>query len=356
MVEEDREPEGARGSRPGWIWLAIGLVLGAGSTVLLLRSDEPTALTPTTQDGDGLEYAEGIGGAIEDFPDGLIAVSRSEGRALELLVWPQRGEPIVRTIPVGDSRPGGLVKFDVSSRRIATLLPVPDQAHGVLYAGVPEQAAIVTTGVTGYAWHDAEPSLLAYTTIDDGELVLWQFSDPVADPSMVTSAVGIVGGVRAWGDWGFAIQDEERDSVVLLTDTGEIKATQSGRILDSDGAGWLAVADQGVTLLSSGGGVVSGPEGLDGQVIGAAFSPSGDEIALLEADRAIVSSLAEGTMMVESGERPGVPEIAWSSDGRFAAYPAARGIVVMDTAEGGSTQILREHVFSGLGVLPIETS
>jgi WD40 repeat protein len=236
------------------------------------------------------------------------------------------------------------------------LLPVPDEEDGVLYAGVPEQAGIVATGVTGYAWHDTEPSRLAYTTFTDGELVLWSLSEPAAEPQVVTRAVGIVGSVRAWGDWGFAIQDEERSSVVLLTDSGEIKTTHPGSLLDSDGAEWLAIAGDGVSLVSSGGGVSSGPEALDREVIAARFSPDGDELALISSDGAIVVSLVDGEVPVESAERPGVPEMVWTSDGRFAAYSGTSGILVMDTTDGSSTILLTERIFTGLGVLPVETS
>ena len=61
---------------------------------------------------------------------------------------------------------------------------------------------------------------------------------------MVARAVGIIGQVEAWGDWGFAVQDESAGEIVLFTDTGEIKDRQVGRILDSDGAGWLAIDNQ----------------------------------------------------------------------------------------------------------------
>lgn len=338
------------------MWLIVGLVLGAGSSILLLRGDDPAAGTTTTlaEPATG-EGPEGIGDVVEGFPDGLVAVSRAHGQSLQILVWPLRGEPIVRAIPAGVSRPAGPVSFDAAAGRIATLLPVPGETNGVLYAGVPEQAAIIATEVTGYAWHDTDPSRLAYTTFADGELFLWSLSVPSADPVIVTRAVGIVGGLRAWGDWGFALQDEERGSVVLLTDTGEIKTTQPGRVLDSDGAGWLAVIDEKLTLVSSGGGVVAGPEGLGGEIVAARFSPDGDHLALLT-DGAKVVSLSNGATLAESDQRPGVPEIAWTSDGRFAAYPGVRGITVLDIAEGGSDQILTERVVTGLGVLPIESS
>ena len=44
----------------------------------------------------------------------------------------------------------------------------------------------------------------------------------------VARAVGIDGHVEAWGDWGFAVQDDARDSIVLFTDAGEIKEPRRG--------------------------------------------------------------------------------------------------------------------------------
>jgi hypothetical protein len=352
MVVEDREPERSGRPKPGWVWLATGLLIGTGLSVLALRGGDPADSTMTIAGTAVEEDPEGIGEAVEGFPDGLAAVSRSVGRSLQLVVWPLGGEPLVRTIPVGVSRPIGPVSFDASAGRIATLLPVPDESAGVLYAGVPEQAEIVATEVTGYAWHDTDPSRLAYTISADGELQVWSATG-ADDPQLVVQAVGIIGALRAWGNWGFAVQDEERDAVVLFTDTGDLKATHPGQFLDSDGAGWLAVDDGEVTLVSSGGGV-DGSESLGEEVIAARFSPDGGEIAFLSSNGARVASLADGATLVASEERPGVPEMAWSSDGRFVAYPGAQGITVLDTADESADRVMVDQVFTGLGVLPIE--
>lgn len=336
------------------MWLLVGVVLGIGSSILVLRGGGRQDLTTATSGGSTVVTAAGIGDVVEGFSDSLVAVMRSEGR-LELLVWPPERDMFMQAIPVGASDPLRPVVFDAVASRIATLLSVPEEADGVLHAGVPDETAIVATGVTGYAWHDTIASDLAYTTFADGEMLLWTLPDPIADARLVTRAVGVSGGVRKWGDWGFALQDEERGSFLLLTSTGEIRTTQPGRILDSDGAGWLAVDDGGVRLVSSGGGVAAGP-GLDGEVTAARFSPEGDELAVLTADGATVVSLHDGATLVESGEHSGVPEVAWTSDGRFAAYPAVTGIVVLDTTDGGSDHVLIGQVFTGLGFLPVGSS
>ena len=357
VVEDDRESPQPPGSRPGWGWLAVGMVLGAGLAVLVLRPGGMQQ-APTSTTASETEVAlGGIAQVIEGFPDGLTAVTRSDGQSLELLIWPVRGEPIERTIPVGASRPPDPVEYDVSSRRIATLLPVPDHVDGALYAGVPQDAAIIATDVTGFAWHDTAALQLAYTTFVDDELQLWVLRDNRRASDPIARAVGIIGHVEAWGDWGFAIQDDADDEIVLFTDLGEIKDTSAGRILDSDGSGWLAIDNQGVSLLSSGGGVMGLElDEIDGDVLAGRFSTDGQRLALLTNDGARVVSIEDGSVSIESDGRPGVPQVAWSSDGRFLVYPGPVGIWVIDTVSGETAEILPNRTFTGVGMLPIASS
>jgi hypothetical protein len=98
---------------------------------------------------------------------------------------------------------------------------------------------------------------------------------------------------------------------------------------------------------------VARTDGLGEEAVAARFSPTGDEIALLGDDGSRVVSLDDGATLVTSPERPGVPELAWSSDGRFVVYPAVQGIAVLDTADQGSDRVLIDRVFTGLGVLPV---
>jgi len=356
VVEDARESREPLTPRPGWGWLGVGLALGAALAVLVLRPGPPgEVVTSTTAAAGSGGVVGGIADLIEGFPDGLVAVARGDGQSLELLVWPLRGEPIESNIPVGVSRPADPVEFDVSGRRIATLLPVPDQASGVLYAGIPQDAAIVATDVTGYAWHDTGAFQLAYTTLDDEELHLWVRVDN-GEPELVTRGVGIDGHVDAWGDWGFAIEDNARDDIVLFTEAGEIKDTNTGRVLDSEGSGWLAIDNQGVNLLSSGGGVRGLElEGLEGQVLAGRFSGDGKRLALLTSEGVSVVSLDEARPVVSDG-RAGVLQLAWSSDDRFVLYPGSRGIWVVDSASGESEPILADRTFTGLGVLPLGES
>jgi len=354
VYEDARETPGQESSAPRWAWLTVGLVLGAGATVLALGVDTPARESAETAADPAI--APAIGGmtdVVEGFPDGLVAVTRSDGQSLELLIWPLQGEPYERAIPVGVARPPGPVDFDKSGRRIATLLPMPDTELGVLYAGIPENAEIVATGVTGYAWHDSVPYLLAYTTFADDEFFLWVMRPGSREPELAARAVGIDGSVSAWGDWGYGVQDRGKGAI-LFTPTGEIKDSHPGRILTSYRTGWLAVDNEGVELLSSGGGVRGlGGAGLADEVLTGRFSDDGEKLALLTSDGVLQFSLTDDSVLLESGGTPGLSRLVWSSDGRFVLYPGERGVWAIDTVDGDSKALLTDRVFTGLAVTPI---
>jgi hypothetical protein len=224
----------------------------------------------------------------------------------------------------------------------------------VLYAGVPESAAIVGVDVTGFAWHDSSANALSYTTFGDDELFLWVARDNAA-PELVTQAVGIDGRMTAWGDWGFAVQDEARESIVLLTETGEIKDFHPGRVLASHESGWLVIEDDGLSLLSSGGGVrgLAGPETAEG-LLGARFSPDRSLLAITTSDGLGVIAIDGGDELFRTDVRPGVvADVIWSSDGRFVAYPGVRGLVFVDVSTGETEEVLGSYTFTGIGVLPL---
>jgi hypothetical protein len=225
---------------------------------------------------------------------------------------------------------------------------------GVLYAGIPENAEIVATEVTGFAWHDSDPLKLAYTTMVDGELGLWVVRPDLRRPELVTSGVGIDGHLAAWGEWGYAIQGEAEEEVVLITDGGEIKDTHPGRVLGSYRTGWLAIESDGVHLLSAGGGVRGlGIDEMEDDVLTGSFSDDGSKLALLTRDRAMIVSMDNDSTLHESEGRAGVPQLIWSSDGRFVLYPGVRGIWAVDIGNDDAVAILTTRTFTGLGIAPL---
>jgi hypothetical protein len=355
VIEDGLETKRRKTDSPPWGWLVAGLLTGVGISVLLFRVDPGSVPTETSTPGQGtvLGSEQGIADVVDEFPDGLVATARAGGQSLQILTWPVQSALSSAPLPFGASTPSNPVAFDPSGQAMAALLPVADEPLGVLYAGVPESASIISLDVSGFAWHDSAPLSLAYTTVDDGEILLWVTRDDLVSSELVARAVGIQGHVTGWGDWGFAIQDVEEDSIVLFTGSGEIKDTHSGRVLDSSLDGWLAIDDDGISLLSAGGGVVGiDRPGLTESAAAARFSNDGAFLGLLTGEEIQVVSLDDETELVESGARPGLPQLAWSSDGRFVIYPGVSGVVVVDTADWKVDVVLDTYVITGLGALP----
>ncbi|HEY6629009.1 MAG TPA: hypothetical protein VI193_08495, partial [Acidimicrobiia bacterium] len=281
VVEDAKDSPTRRPNRTGLVWLVAGLLIGAGLAVVFLDTDiapEPSTTTSTLgpQETRVVSIA-GISEEIPGFPDGFMAIKRGEGLGLELLVWPESGDPTVRSVPFGTSSPPDPVAFDLSGRLAATLIPAPpDEVTSILYAGVPEAAAIISLDVTGYAWHDSVPEVLAYSTLQDGETKLWITRGNLASSELFAQAVGIGGGVVAVGEWGFAVQNG--DEVALFDFFGDMTQLGVGRILGSEPTGWLSVDDNGLTLVNVDGSRRVIPTGAS-SLLDATFSPDGTLIA-----------------------------------------------------------------------------
>ena len=360
VVEDDRESPGQKPSRQGLGWMGAGLLVGAGIAVLALGVDSPPQPTVTTLPAVDTRPGGpvGVGEVIPGFPDGLVATSRQEGLSLDLILWPEAGDLAVRSVPVGSSSPPRIVEFDVGGHQLATLVPVRDATAGVLYAGVPESASIISPDVTSFAWHDSLPRTLAYTTQNEGETLIWVAIGGLDESEVAVRMVGVDGGLRAWGEWGYAIQD--RDEIVLFTPEGEIKDTATGRVLDSHSSGWLAIDGDGIELLSSGGGArelaaaaIHQPTGEKASALGASFSRDGSLVAEV-ANGVTVISLADDSQIAESEVPAGMPQVVWTTDDEYVLYPARRGVVVLRISDGAQWLILESEVVTGLGVLEFD--
>ncbi len=360
VVEDDRESTSQKPSRQGLGWMGAGLLVGAGIAVLALGVDSPPPPTATTLPAVDTRPggAVGVGSVIPGFPDGLVATTRQEGLSLDLVVWPESGEPAIRSVPVGSSSPPRIVEFDVGGHQLATLVPVRGATEAVLYAGVPDSASIIALDVGSYAWHDASPRTLAYTTQEGGETVVWVATGGLGESEVAIRVVGVEGGLEAWGDWGYAIQD--RDDIVLFTPEGEIKDTATGRVLDSHSSGWLAIDGDGIELLSAGGGArelaaaaIDQPTGDKASALGASFSRDGSLVAEV-ADGVTVISLADDSQVAEAEEPAGMPQVVWSTDDEYVIYPARRGVVVLRIEDGAEWLLLESEVVTGVAVLEFD--
>jgi hypothetical protein len=92
---------------------------------------------------------------------------------------------------------------------------------------------------------------------------------------------------------------------------------------------------------------------LTDEVLTGRFSDDGEKLALLTSDGVLLYSLADDSVLLESGGSPGLSRLAWSSDGRFVLYPGERGVWAIDTVDGDSKAVLTDRVFTGLAVTPI---
>lgn len=374
VVEDgvEERPGVRRGaSGPSWSWLTLGFVVGLSVAIFFMGADpeaprdqdeaggtsgSSAALPdPSGEEADpesvGSVEITGLAEAVGGFPDTLAAVSQGSASTLQLLTWPLEGEPIREPLAGFASRS---VRFDAGGGMIALAAEVPGSEGMLLSMGVPRRIWPVATEVTGYAWHDAEVGVLAYTQVVDGELLLWR-TDSSLEPDLVARGVGLGDHLAAWGTWGYAIQGDGRLS--LLTGDGELRTVVAGRALDSDPSGWLVVAaDDGLRLVSSGGGVnkVDADVGQLGSLEAGSLSPDRTRLAVAAPEGHMIIPLdGEGEPAVAS-VAIGVAQLRWSSDSRYLLSPSLNGIVVVDAESGGEPQrLLVNESFVAVATLPL---
>ncbi|MGD2042605.1 MAG: hypothetical protein PVJ28_03080 [Acidimicrobiia bacterium] len=349
-------------SRPSWLMGLVGFVVGLGLGVMVVQPDPepetgdavvttPSVAEPTTS--TTLEVAPealGVSGAIPGFPDALVVVARTSGSFLNHVLWPYAGDVIVRSMTGG-----GDVMLDVSSQFIAMSEDVPDLDGGVLSLGRFHSMRPVASGALSYAWHDSTLGSLSYTASASGSTVLYTVR---ADLQSIEVAMIPAPGatVVGWGDWGWAIQ-RDADEMVLLTPEGEFKDSESGLALDTHASGWvLARSGTGAKLVSAGGGVrlLSGDLGV-GTLSEAQFSPDGAKVAVTGTSGIAVVDLGSDEAVVLA-DFP-TASLAWSSDSRFVLAPTASGVVVFDLEDPTRPYlVLREHSVLAVGTSPLSSS
>ena len=356
VVVDGASPERkkARQASP-WLLTGLGFVVGLGLGVSVVGSspEADTAPVPDTPlvgpsiapNPGSPPRDQGISDVIEGFPDGLVAVAATNGSALDYLLWPKEG--VLRATPMA---PGQNVSFDSSARFIAFTNPVPGMGGQVLFVGRSNQMRSVASSVESVAWHDREAGLASFTTVDADGWNLWTIKGNF-EPDLVALDVETEGDVAAWGDWGWALQ--RGTEVLLLTSSGEFKATATGTAIGSRPDGWIFVVGDDAKLVSAGGGVKE----LDGMPeVGssptAEFSPNGELVA-------VGGSRGVAVVNIESGEWVDLDllnatTIAWSSDSRFL-LAGSSNIVVVDLQTGETTSPMRQFSVLTFDVLPLST-
>lgn len=342
IVEDgvDGSPPGSRGSS-AWLLAAVGFGLGiALGTLIALPRETPvsttvgesTPLGPVDEPRDE-PTDRGVSEAVPGFPDALVAVGDSLGSGLAHLLWPVGGPLVTRSLTGGQN-----VRLDAKGQYVALSQSVPEMVGSVLSMGRFNGIRAVASGVTSYRWHDSQPGVLAFTTTEDGESRLYQVSASLV-PSLVIGGITHEGTLATWGDWGYAIQRNDV-RIQLLTRDGEPKDIVSGIALASHQSGWILVQDQGLKLVSGGGGVrrLERPD-VPERIFAAAFSPDGSKVALAGRDGVVVFDLKDEEGAIGA---PGSPAgwLTWSSDSRFVVAPAQSGVLIYDMEEERSQRVL----------------
>lgn len=347
-------------SRPSWLLGAVGFALGLGLGVLVVSpGPDAGSETPVPTTAGSVEASvttvptpapnPGVLGIIEDFPDAIVAIARTPSTSLDHVLWPKQGEVRVRSMTGGEN-----VRLDTSSQFVAFSDDVPGLEGSLLSMGRFNSIQPVASQVVGYAWHDSDAANLSYTQIS-GEVTRLFTVEADLNPVLVGELPGGGGSVVAWGDWGWAIQ--QNDEVVLLNPDGEFKDSEAGVAFVSHGSGWLFAMEGAETkLVSAGGGVRRFQTPLEvGTVRHAAFSPDGSRVAVvgssgivvLDVDSEEVTRLSDYTST----------SVAWSSDSRFVLAAAPTGVAVVDLAEPVvGYRVLDTYPAMAVGVLPARGS
>lgn len=342
-----------------------GGLIGFGIAFLLFGTDPlaPTDSTGGQQAEIGLvEPGPGIGEVVPGFKDGLALATSTNGRTMDLTIWPSLGPQREIALPIGVSHRSFGFSFDASSGRLATIIPIPGEDDVGLVAGVPESVALIDIGVTGYAWHDSKPGSIAYTTFERGRLQLWTMEAGDTEPQLKVSRSTLAGGLSAWGEWGFAVQDGSGSTVTILEPSGVPRVVHPGRLLGTAGSGSLVL----YTEQGSGGGNLSvvGPDGLIvdfgdrfdsvGTPAIAEISPDGRKLAV-GGERGLLVRAIEGDsepLQVEASN--GVHQIVWASESRFLLLiPEFQGLTIIDSRGSRLDHVLPDRTVLGLAVLPL---
>jgi len=343
--------------KPGWFLAIVGFGLGLALGTLIAGPTQTSGAPVSTQPTTPVTTAEpsedradaGVSGAVPGFPDALVAVGDSIGSGHDHLLWPVSGSLVNRAMTGGRD-----IDLDASSIFVALTEAVPDLAGSLLSMGRFNAIRPLSTGVTSYSWHDSTSGYMAYTTEVGEEWRMYRVSGSF-EPTLITRGSLEGASVAAWGDWGFAVQLPD-GRIQLLTSQGELKDVKAGMALTSHESGWILVADEGLKLVSAGGGVriLDRPE-VPETVFAASFSPDGSRVAVVGNREVVVYDVDDAEATITAAGFQG-GWVTWSSDSSFLVAPARSGVFIHDLEKGESHQVLVGHSILTAGVLPLSTS
>ena len=357
LIREDaaESPPRKSGSSPWWVGLVVGVAVGAAAVFLFVSGGESQgdsagalgtiAITTTTQQVNSGLLSSG-------FDVGIAAIVDSDVQGLDWIDWPpaEALSPVsVTRLPFGDLGATVLPTLDPSGHFVAVEVPMNDRPTSVLYAGPLAAVDTVASDVTGHAWHDSTPGLLAYSTERDGELGFWTISQ--TSENNVTNMIGFSGAhVVGFGNWGWALQDADGDTVHIFNEFGELLRSEPGEFLDSHSSGHLLLLDERAVVEVNPAGrrreVRLGAEVQDvlavldgiGDFWAAVFAPDPGRYALI-GNRGM--ALIEGESTTIYSQDPSRPHIVTGGD--YVMYPQQAGVVVVDLTTGEDFVILQNE-------------
>lgn len=349
-------------TRPSWLLVLVGFVVGLGLGVLVIRPD----LDPAEQEGavtspsipasttttilEEVPQSVGVAAAIPGFPDTMVAVAGTSSSSLSHLVWPLRGDLVDRSMTGGSG-----VALDATSNFIALSQEVPGLDGRLLSMGRFNTMLPVAAEVLSYAWHDSTSGSLSYMTNGPEGTILYTVRTDFQSIEVAEIAernVAIIG----WGDWGWAVQ-RNGSEIVFLNREGELAGTEPGVGLATHPSGWVLIAEETRLKLASAGEPARRlPHPLEiGTPLSAGFSPDGTKVA-------VAGTLGVALVDLETGEAVdltgvAVPSVSWSSDSRFVLIPTTSGVAVFDTEDSLASYLtLRQHRILAVGVAPLHSS
>lgn len=356
MVVEDGVEETRKRDRTGSPWLLVVLAFGLGlalGTLISLPTGSPanvdTTESPFSDEEPRDVEATGVSSVVPDFPNGVVVLGHGPQGGLEYLRWPADGPPSARDVTGGTE-----MQFDATGQFLARTETVPGLSGVLLSMGRAGFIRPVRSGVTSFAWHDSDSGELAFTTEQGGVWQLFRVSRTLV-PEPVAEGSYDGGSVVGWGEWGYAIQIPD-GRVALLTGDGRFKDFENGTALASHDSRWVLVEDDGLKLVSAGGGVRR-MELFDDlrEISVASFSPDASKIGMAGSFGTAVLNLKDtGSVVLSEANQPNW--LTWSSDSRFILAPGLRGVFIYDLENGERHLVLDDYTVIAVAVLPLAAS
>lgn len=337
-VTYDAPPQQPKRTRGPWVALLVAVVaIGAFAFGSDFETSEEQIVTTTTEAPVSLrDRIPGLTGTVH-----AIVEAPTGSRYVQ---WPAaRLAPISTdlTVPAG--------RLNVNATHIASMEPIGDGNRSNLWIGPPSDLSLAVPDVTGFAWHDSNPSRIAATRHLGGLHQLW--AGDLTEQGYIFRSIATVPDravVEAFGDWGVAVhvqdQLEGQLEVLVMDQFGDGLRRYNGTAI-----GHRAGATGGIVISRGEGsdpvvGYPTGDASLDlpssGNLLRLDWPLEGNRIALSVQDGGVrlVRIVAQDEVVAES--RVAADALRWSPDGRFIVITTTTGnLTIFDTAVSTMTRV-----------------